>query len=172
MPCTKFHFAATSVYKISYTAPTALYCRVKDFVHCSSVEIRFFYPALHCSIPITYLDGSYKVATAAILIQTRGVKSLFSLENSIVDIYDGFFKSIQKSNFWICFYYEVAEKILRMCDIPLCIASAIFFRFWVFCCIFDRWKMSLKVHLPSYLVNIATLKICSKYPLYVINFAS
>ena len=39
---------------------------------------------------ITYPDVVYKVTTAAIFIQTRGVKCLFSLENSIVDIYDGF----------------------------------------------------------------------------------
>ena len=33
---------------------------------------------------ITYPDIMYKVATAAILIQTRGVQSVFSLENHIV----------------------------------------------------------------------------------------
>ena len=32
------------------------------------------------SIPIKYPDGVYKVATAAILIQNRGVQSVFSLE--------------------------------------------------------------------------------------------
>ena len=39
---------------------------------------------MHCSIPITYPDGVCKVATAAILIQTRGVQSVFSLENEII----------------------------------------------------------------------------------------
>ena len=34
---------------------------------------------------LTYPDVLYKVATAAILIQTRGVQSVFSLEKSLTD---------------------------------------------------------------------------------------
>ena len=62
----------------------------------SALRIMHFWYLLQCTKCtlhlITYPDVMYKVATAAILIQTRGVQSVFSLENA-------FFKR----NMWLLF---------------------------------------------------------------------
>ena len=60
--------AFTAWYKILYTA----------------VAAKSKFCILHCIIPMTYPDGLYKVATAAILIQTSGVQSMFILEIDFV----------------------------------------------------------------------------------------
>ena len=66
---------------------------VKIFVQCTSTAgYKILYTTvagqtkfctLHCTIPTTYLDAVYIFTTAAILIQTMGVQSVFSLEKEI-----------------------------------------------------------------------------------------
>ena len=52
-------------------------------MYCGT-SVFFFHPVLHF---ITYLDVVHKVATAAILIQTRGVQNVFSLEKDFESIF-------------------------------------------------------------------------------------
>ena len=61
--------AGSAVYKILYPA-----------VNAGSAMYKIFTLQM-----ITYLDAVYKVATAAILIQTWGVQSVLSLEISVID---------------------------------------------------------------------------------------
>ena len=83
------------MYKISFYR----YCFLQNFVHhifgsllpgtkkmYTAIAAKSECCTLHCSIPITYPNGVYKVATAAIFIQTRGVQSVFSLEMNLVGL--------------------------------------------------------------------------------------
>ena len=70
-----------AVYKILFCR-SLLQCTL-HFLHFTA-GYNILYTALHCSILITYPDGVYKVATAAILILTRGLQSVFSLENDVI----------------------------------------------------------------------------------------
>ena len=70
--------AGSAVYKI-VNCRRYQKCSLQSCVHCTS--------GIYCLCTlhyITYPDVVYKVVTAAILIQTRGVQSVISLEKSLV----------------------------------------------------------------------------------------
>ena len=103
--CTK-NFAlpvSTAVYKILYqavNAGSAVYKIFNQSVDTGSAVYKIVYP-----------DIVYEVATAAIFIQTRGVQSVFSLENNV------FSQSVKKCiSFRNSYLYNEDKKVLWTSD--------------------------------------------------------
>ena len=77
----------------------------------SALRIMHFWYLLQCTKCtlhlITYPDVMYKAATAAILIQTRGVQSMFSLENAFFE-----------QNMWLLFILWDRKWLPAMTNFP------------------------------------------------------